>query len=461
MNANEIVKREKQSQGAFVVFPLFAECVSKPGHASNVHSDCQVSTFSVRRANSIGIGITPAHILASLHHLAGAVAVVVVAIAKHLYKISKAATHSESLGDGDSVWRESIGRKLKVAAGCIVQFASKCQCVNVRSFTKMPSQHEFRVAVNCRKAISVTYLGASVFAFSGLSLHATESPDFIGLDFANWQSVNGIGQERLTTSAYFDQQISDGISSQSSQPLNGSARHALQNQFEGQFSLIHRDTEIAQRSNLRAGKCLAAGFAAESLGAFSVFTEFLGVRMSAFRNSNHWSGFRHCDDEARCIECEVLWGIQAATSSGCLSRWLLTQPLANSITSYNLNESFDTFGRRNGKKRRVGESNPVCSGPEDCESYCNTSCDYSPIGATASRSFRERSDAVAFSIAIKKRAEHGFILRESTLHWFLNCSWCFPATESFLPIRTSMYAWDWSSVEWFCPVNDIVMDWGE
>ena len=70
MDSAEVVVEEEDRQSVFVVLSLFAESVGQPRHPSHPHSDAQVVSFDMRRANQGQIGESADAMPPNVHYCA-------------------------------------------------------------------------------------------------------------------------------------------------------------------------------------------------------------------------------------------------------------------------------------------------------------------------------------------------------------------------------------------------------
>lgn len=246
MNFAEVKREYKQSDSRFHIVPLAAESVRQSGQSAHPHSDSQVCSLNVAGANQIAVRIADPRLNDSALQFGRTVAGRAfrhssVDLDKLTIIDSRSKTHTDSLG----ISGHSVSRKLKVARSRFIQLFDKDFRIVAGASAKVPSQDKFGASFNCQERPSVAL--PLVVRIPFVSLFAiTKSPQFVGLNFVNLESVDPVLQDALTLVASNGKNAKDGRNSnvaQSSGTANATAfRQAIENAkqfFVGQIDRLN------------------------------------------------------------------------------------------------------------------------------------------------------------------------------------------------------------------------------
>jgi len=204
----EVVPSEVQTESGFQVCPFLTESVRKSCQSADLHSHGQIGALDMRRTNPFRVGVSPHGFNRYVHHLWWRIPVFFLGGSGIDFNQLRAVNASPKAGmDGVKVRRKAIGSYLEVPRCGPFQFFRKSHRVACRAASKVPSQHQFCVALDCDKGIGVA---AKRVASDVAFLFASDkSPKFVKLQIGHRYIANSALQEEFAFLAYQDEQSAD------------------------------------------------------------------------------------------------------------------------------------------------------------------------------------------------------------------------------------------------------------
>lgn len=276
MNAAEVVPSKVQGQCGVKIGPLFGECVRQAREPANLHSHGEILSFYMRGANPAEFWSSPLWDRHSVHNIGGRVAVFSIARRSvDFHQLGKVNARSKAVMNGIHIGLESIRRNLEMPLGGFIDLFGEGHSVARRSASKMPSEDQLLVTLDCDEAIGVPAkrITAGIVFF----LAAHEAPQFVTLDVCNGDIVDSALQKPFALLSNESKQGKNRCMVKAGDTLRRADRAPLTEKLDCLGSLFDRRVHAAKRRGMVFSECLVALITAVTLKSVSMFSEFLAA----------------------------------------------------------------------------------------------------------------------------------------------------------------------------------------
>lgn len=177
-----------------------------------------------------------------------------------------------------NVRREAICGDLKVSRCGRVQFLNEDCCIERRTASKVPSQHELAVALDSNERVGVALLRVALDVV--LLLAADEAPNLVGLDIGHGQAIDAALKKALTLGADDREQVQNCGVVDAGDALDRANGASLAEKLDSLGRILDAGIHRAEWRRVIFGEGLAALLAAITLKSVAVPTEFLAARLA-------------------------------------------------------------------------------------------------------------------------------------------------------------------------------------
>jgi len=289
MNAAEVIKREPYSVGGFQVLPFLREPIGQARHAPHPHSYAQVSSLDMRGANSVKDGLSPLWDRHGVNDFGGRVPNFRLAgIGVDLNQLGKVHAGSQAGVNRVNIGPESVGGDLKTALRGLVDLLGKGEGIAGIAPAKVPSQEQFRIALDGGKAVGVSVLGIArcIVLFFAEDI----APDFITFHVRDRQVVDSAFQKPLALIPDQGEQGKNCGVVDSGEALDGTDGASFNEKLYDLGRVVQARIHATQRRSVVLGEGLAALLTAEALKAVAVFSKLLAAGIAVVAGHGSYLG---------------------------------------------------------------------------------------------------------------------------------------------------------------------------
>lgn len=231
MHATEIVVRDEQRDCRFVILPLLAMAVRQSREAANLHSQREVASLDVARANADGFRFAHDRGFDDANNLRRRVSTraFFVWLAIHLNQGSEVnAAPAKDGRDDAAIRREAVRGQLESASRGVIQVVREDRRIGRRALPDVECQNQFRVALKRRETPRIAQAALDVMLVNASLLFAVhESPDFVTLNVGDGDVTNRLFEKLFATLARVHHRRNDRVAMDAHETLNGADRIAF------------------------------------------------------------------------------------------------------------------------------------------------------------------------------------------------------------------------------------------
>lgn len=157
MNLSEVKREYEQGNGGFQVVPFAAKTVRQSRQSAHTHSNGQVRSFNVTRANHIAVRIAEPRLNDCALEFGRRVARRPLRHSSvNLYQLAIVNPRSETQTNSVRIGVHAVRGQLELSRRGLVQLFNKDFCIGAGTSAKVPRENDFAVALNGEERPSIT-----------------------------------------------------------------------------------------------------------------------------------------------------------------------------------------------------------------------------------------------------------------------------------------------------------------